>query len=510
MMDPTPLLRLYARARLARLRRQDASGEQQRQLRRLLRTAAGTRFGRDHRFAQIRTIADFQAQVPLRRYEEMWELYWRRDFPTLVDCSWPGTIPFFALTSGTTSGTTKCIPCSRAMNRANERAAADLLVHHVANRPRSRVLGGKNLMLGGSTALVELAPGIRSGDLSGIAVSQIPWWARRYCFPPAELALLADREEKIERLARAVLAEDIRSITGTPSWLLIFFDRVFSLAAGGPRRLARLFPNLELLAHGGVDFARYRRQFEALLAGSHAELCEVYPASEGFIAIADRGSGEGLRLLLDNGLFYEFVPVRELTSARPTRHWLGTVEPGVDYALVVSSCAGLWAYILGDTVKLVACDPPRLVVTGRTSYALSAFGEHLTGGEIEQAVGRAAEAVAAAIADFAVGPVFPDAVRARGGHLYIIEFSGAAPPDLDAFARSADEQLCRANDDYRVHRAGGFGLDPPAVLVAGHGTFAAWMRSRGQLGGQHKVPRIISDPDLFNALRSFAVTPSRE
>lgn len=505
MIDASGLLRLYARYRTSQLNRQDALLVQRRQLQHLVRKASKTRFGSAHHFAEIRSIADFQAHVPLRRYEDMWQSYWRRDFPRLVDCTWPGTIPFFALSSGTTSGTTKRIPCSREMNRSNDWAAMDLLVHHATNRPRSRVLGGKNLMLGGSTDLLENAPGVHSGDLSGIAVSQIPWWAWPYCFPPRQLALIGDWEEKIDKLARAALTEDIRTITGTPSWLLIFFERLFALRPERAARLARFFPNLELLAHGGVNFAPYRHQFEELLQDSHAELREVYPASEGFIAVADRGFGEGLRLIVDNGLFYEFVPTDALDRIEPTRHWLGTAELGVDYALVLSTCAGLWAYILGDTVRFLELHPPRIIVTGRTSYFLSAFGEHLAGAEIEQAVSKAAEAVHAAIADFAVGAVFPDAALKRGQHLYIVEFSGRIPDPagISAFAESIDAELCRANDDYRAHRAGGFGLAPPAVMLAEHGTFAAWMRRRGQLGGQHKVPRVIADPALFAELRRF-------
>jgi len=503
MIDATPLLRLYAQFRLAQLARQDAVQEQKRQLLRLVRKAQATRFGRDHGFAEVRAIGDFQERVPLRRYEDMWKLYWEREFPRLVDCTWPGTIPFFALSSGTTTGATKYIPCSRAMNRANDWAAIDILVHHVANRPRSRVLGGRNLMLGGSTDLVENAPGIRSGDLSGIAVSQIPWWARPYCFPPTQLALIADWEEKIDRLARAALVEDIRTITGTPSWLLICLERLFSLAGDGPHQLSRVFPKLELLVHGGVNFAPYRRQFESLLMGSHAELREVYPASEGFVAIADRGLGEGLRLIVDNGIFYEFVPVSELGADRPTRHWLGSVDPGADYALVVSTCAGLWGYILGDTIRLIEIDPPRIIVTGRTSYSLSAFGEHLTGDEIEQAVSRAADAAQASIADFVVGPIYPAGAQSRGRHLYIVELSEAVQIDVNTFAHAIDGYLCRANDDYRAHRARGFGLEPPAVAVVPHGAFAAWMKCRGQLGGQHKVPRVISDPGLFAEFRQF-------
>lgn len=506
MIDATGLLRLYARYRTAQLNREDAVAEQRRQLLRLVRTSSNTRFGRDHGFAEIRSIADFQARVPVRRYEEMWTTYWRRDFPRLVDCSWPGTIPFFALSSGTTTGTTKYIPCSRDMNRSNKRAAIDLLVHHVTNRPQSRVLGGRNFMLGGSTDLVENAPGIRSGDLSGIAISQIPWWAWSYCFPPPRLALITDWEEKIDRLARAALTEDIRTITGTPSWLLIFFERLFALGPQRAGRLSGFFPNLELLAHGGVNFAPYRHQFEALLEGSHAELREVYPASEGFIAIADRGCDDGLRLIADNGLFYEFVPTGELERAQPTRHWLGNAEIDVDYAVVLSTCSGLWAYVLGDTIRFQHLQPPRIIVTGRTSYFLSAFGEHLSGAEIEQAVGRAAAAIPAAVADFAVGAVFPDALQKRGSHLYIVEFTDAIPEPagIGAFAQRIDTELSRANDDYRIHRAGGFGLEPPAVMVVRHGTFAAWMKHRGQLGGQHKVPRIIADPVLFAELRQFA------
>jgi hypothetical protein len=377
--DATPLLRIYARHRLARLARQDPVAEQQRQLLRLVRRAAGTRFGRDHRFNEVRGVADFQARVKLRRYEDMWNDYWRDPFPRLVDCTWPGTMPFFALTSGTTSGATKYIPCSREMNRANAWAAIDILVHHLANRPASRVLGGKSFMLGGSTDLVRHAPGIQSGDLSGIATSQIPRWARCWSFPPRELALITDWEVKVERLARTCLDQDIRAISGTPSWLLVFFERLFAVRPDCAGRLHRVFPNLELLVHGGVNFAPYRRQFEDLLRGSHAELREVYPASEGFFAVADRGPGEGMRLIIDNGLFYEFVPCDALQDEHPPRHWLADARTGVDYALAISSCAGLWAYIVGDTVRLIERNPPRLLVTGRLSYFLSAFGEHLSG-----------------------------------------------------------------------------------------------------------------------------------
>ena len=508
--NATGLLRLYARRRLANLASEDAVAEQQRQLLRLVHRASDTRFGRDHGFKEIRSVGDFQDRVALHSYDDMWGSYWREDFPRLVDCSWPGTIPFFALSSGTTSGATKYIPCSAEMNRANAWAAIDILVHHVANRPTSRVLGGKTFMLGGSTDLIEQAPGIRCGDLSGIATSQIPYWARRYSFPPPDLALISDWEEKVEKLAYACRDEDIRAISGTPSWLLIFFERLFAMRADRSRSLHDVFPNLELLVHGGVNFTPYQHQFAELLRGGHAELREVYPASEGFFALADGNSGEGMRLIVDNGLFYEFVAPDELRTNTPTRHWLADVRTDVDYALVISSCAGLWAYVVGDTIRFVDLHPPRLLVTGRLSWFLSAFGEHLTGEEIEAAVSQAADAIHATIADFAVGAVFPDASDSRGGHTYIVEFGdpGPKPVCIEAFTRALDETLCRGNDDYEAHRSGGFGLRPPEVIAVRHGPFAAWMKQRRQLGGQHKVPRVITDQDVFRELRRFALNRS--
>ncbi len=509
MLDVTPILKLYAWRRSRQLARLDPVAAQERELLQLIAAARDTRFGKDHDFRAIGSAREFQARVPLRNYEAFWQDYWQPSFPRLVDCTWPGTIPFFALTSGTTSAVTKSIPCSHQMNKANERAALDLLVHHLTNRPRSRLLGGRNFMLGGSTALTELAPGIYSGDLSSIAAKVIPWWARLRYLQPRELETSADWETKIGKLAAASLAADIRSISGTPSWLLVFFDKLMQLSGAAERRLANFYPNLELLVHGAVNFAPYRKTFEALLEGSHAETREVYAASEGFVAIADRGDGEGMRLVADNGLFFEFVPLEELDAPRPTRHWLKDAQPGVNYALVVSSCAGLWAYVLGDTVRFVDLAPPRILITGRTSYMLSAFGEHLIAEEIEQSVAGAAEAIGANVVDYSVGALIPERSGDLGQHLYIIEFAGAVPAvaQIQEFVRALDERLAATNQDYGTYRAGGHRLNAPRVHAVPPGTFAAWMKQRGQLGGQHKVPRIINDPALFEALRRFAGCP---
>ncbi len=505
MFDTTPWFRLYAGWRLPWLARQNPADVQEDQLLSLVRRAENTRFGRAHDFSRLGSVADFQAAVPLRHYEDFWQEWWQADFPRLTDVSWPGTVPFFALTSGTTTGVTKYIPCTDEINASNRLVSADLICFHLQRRPRSALLGGRSFLLGGSTDLRELAPGILAGDLSGITASVIPWWARAHHFPPGELEYLTDWEEKIAQLAPLSIDQDMRSVAGTPNWMLILFDRLAALRPDLPRRLAAYWPNLELLVHGGINFSPYRSLFRDWLEGSHAETREVYAASEGFIAVADRGDGEGLRLSLDADLFYEFIPLDELEHENPTRHWLGTAELGVNYALALSTCAGLWGYIVGDTLRFVDLAPPRVLVTGRVSYSLSAFGEHLIAEEIEEAVSRAATGIGAAVVDYAAGAVFPRSDEPAGGHLFVVEFAGARPETaaLAAFAKELDVALGATNEDYAAHRAGDFGLRAPRVHAVSTGSFAAWMKSRGQLGGQHKVPRVINDPELFANLRQF-------
>ena len=505
MLAATPVLRLLARWHDWRSRMRKPAAVQQAQLITLVQRAASTRFGRDHNFESIQSVADYQARVPLRTYEDFWSEYWKPEFPRPKDCTWPGTPPYFALTSGTTSGVTKYIPVTQEMLRANERAAWRTLLYHLLNCPDSRILGGKCLLLGGSTQLHQEATGIWSGDLSGIQANEIPWWAASYIFPPRGLALLADWEEKIDRMARLCVSEEIRAMSGAPNWLLLFLDRVGQGEPSSRRRLSDLFPNLELIVHGGVSFHPYARQYSDLLEGSRAEVREVYPASEAFIAVADRGEGDGMRLLIDNGVFYEFVPRDELDRPSPARYWLENVDVDVDYALALSTCAGAWGYVLGDTVRFVDLDPPRILITGRTSYFLSAFGEHLIDEEIEKAVAIAAASVRASVIDYAVAPIVPDLAGSAGRHHYIIEFAGELPDDprLSQFGKTLDEQLCRLNADYKSCRAWGVGLAAPHIEAAEPGTFSAWMKSKGKLGGQHKVPRIVNDAALFAELVSF-------
>ena len=508
MVDWTWLLRAYARRRLRTLHRMNPSGVQERLLMSLVSRAAKTRFGRDHGFATVRSVQDYQSRVPVREYDAFWDEYWEEPFPRLEDCTWPGRMPFFALSSGTTRGDTKYIPVSHEISRANRRAATDVLVHHIAARPHSRILAGRTLVLGGSTGLQVRAPGVQVGDLSGIAAGSVPFWARHRYFPSPDLESIGDWETRIDQVARRSLSEDIRGITGTPSWLLIYCDHLLEVAGKPGGRLAEIYPNLELLVHGGISWLPYRGRFAEHLEGSGAETREVYPASEGFFAIADGADGAGLRLLLDNGVFYEFVPAEEIGNPMPEAHWVGNLETGVNYALVVSTAAGLWRYAVGDTVSIVNRTPPSVLITGRTTWMLSAFGEHEIGAELELAVAEAAQAIGVKVDDFAVGSLHSERAGDRGGHVYIVEFAAGRMESgrLARFGEVVDSALHRINQDYGAHRAEGWGLDAPRIETMPSGGFAAWMKKRGKLGGQNKVPRVIHDPELLRSLRESART----
>lgn len=487
----------WAGWRMGNLNRSSAKELQKELLRKLVHKAKHTKFGRDHQFSSIRSASDFQSAVPVRTYEQYWDEYLKSVFPRAENLSWPGLIPFFALTSGTTQGATKYIPVSRDMVTSNLVASRTMVAQHLAARPKSRLFHGKFFFLGGSTALEQISPGVSQGDLSGIAALEVTDALRPYTFPPLNLALETDWEKKLQAFAEQSIKEPITLVSGVPSWLLILFERIFQIT--GKSNLHDVWPSLEMVVHGGVKFEPYRKRFEAILGNPQAiRLQETYPCSEGFIAIEDMQTPH-LRLLLDHGIFYEFIPVDELGSARPTRHWIGNVQTGVNYAIVVSTCAGMWSHIIGDTVRFESLDPPLITFTGRTKYSLSAFGEHLISEEVEGALVSVAEKMDAAVSEWHVGPVFTGAL---GYHRYVIEFS-KPPADLAAFRNALDADLCLRNADYQAHRAEGVGIPAPQIIVTKPETFKVWMKSMGKLGGQHKVPRMDGSGTLTDKLVQF-------
>jgi hypothetical protein len=508
-------LGLYARRRTATLDNLSVARVQQRTLLDLIRHARSTRFGLDHDFDRLRSVADYRHRVPLRDYEAFWDRYWKGSFPFVQGATWPDPIPYFGLSSGTTSGATKYIPLSRQMLASNEKAALTMLALFLAGRPGTPLLNGRIFFLGGSTDLQDLGASssgnagrqrVLGGDLSGIAAVESSSLLRPYTFPPLEAALLKDWEQKMTLLARESAGLPITALSGVPSWMLVLFDQLRRVT--GKTHIAEVWPTLRLVIHGGTRFDPYRDLFRRQIGSEAVSFIEVYPASEGFIATEDPRFGQ-LRLLLDHGIFYEFVPVEELDRDRPTRHTAWEVEPGVNYALVLTTCAGLWSYVIGDTVIFERRDPPLLRFSGRTKYFLSAFGEHLISEEVERAVAQAATATNTHVVDFHVGPIFPESPTLPGRHRYLVEFAGEVP-DLERFARELDGVLCRLNEDYQAHRQNDLAMLPPEVCAVRAGGFADWMRSRGRLGGQNKVPRMDNSGQLTTEMTAYFHSTGKE
>lgn len=505
MLNFTPPFRLFAKYRTSQINSLDPALTQQKQLFNLIRTAQDTQFGRDHDFQSINSVEEYQRRVPLRTYEDFWESYWKDTFPRVINKSWPGLISGYSWTSGTTTGKRKYVPYTPELAKSYSKAGIDLLVHHVMNRPKSKIFGGKSFMLGGCTKLAEESPGVQVSEISGFTAQNLPKWISPFFYPPKELSDITDWVERTVTLSKKIVDEDIRTAGGMPSWFLLFLEK-FKDRYGSEEEglITRIFPNLELFVHGGVNFDPYMAQYRRLTAGSHAEFREVYPASEAYIATADRGYKEGMRMVLDHNIFYEFVPVEEFGKPNPTRHWIKNVEKDVNYAIILSNCAGVWSYILGDTVRFVDTKYPRILVTGRTANALSAFGEHLINEELEKGIATASEAIGNNVVDYTVAPKVSTKPGEIGYHIYFVEFSASEPSkdQLKIFRDTLDATLLSLNDDYADHRTPGCGVLKPSVVSLKQGTFAKWMESRGKLGDQHKVARVLN-ADLTGSLQSF-------
>ncbi len=492
-------LRRYSLFRSRQLDRQDLVKRQQQELLRLVRYAQETRFGKEHRFAEIRSVADFQQRVPLRTYEQYWNDYLGATYPRLRGVTWPEHIPYYALSSGTTTGSTKYIPVTRQMVASNKKAALTNLALFLAKYPHAPIFRGRIFFLGGSTDLKQNEDGSLYGDLSGIAARDLPDPLRPYFYPPPDVALLGNWEQKVQILAEQSANLPITVISGVPSWLLTLFDYLKKVT--GKSTVSEIWPELRLVIHGGAMFDPYRRIFREVIGNDSVVFQDTYPASEGYVAVEDKRHGL-LRLVGDHGIFFEFVPVEELGSDRPTRHWVADLEAGVNYAVVLTTCAGLYGYVLGDTVRFDRRDVPLLHFTGRTKYFLSAFGEHLIAEEIERAVTIAAEATGALVVDFHVGPVFPAKARDPGRHRYLIEFN-RLPNEMARFRQLLDEALHEINKDYAAYRVGSITLGPPEVIVVRPGGFAEWMKSKGKYGGQHKVPRMDNTGKITEELSRY-------
>jgi acyl-CoA synthetase (AMP-forming)/AMP-acid ligase II len=473
---------------------------QERALRGLVGRARDTVWGRKHGYREMRGIADYQREVPVTTYLDV-RLLIERAIGGEPNVLWPGRPPQYCKTSGTTAGD-KYIPVTREAFRAHRQGGIDALLLALRRVGHAEALDGPMLFLGGSTRTEPLGRHAEVGDLSGLAVRRLPVWIRERYAPGPKIAAIPDWERRLAATARLAPHQDLRLISGMPSWMLVLFERIRSLAGDPALVLGRLWPRLSVFVHGGVRMDPYRDGFEAAI-GRRIHYLEVYPASEGFLAIQVGAADPGLTLMLDYGIFYEFVPLAELRSPTPRRLTIADVRVGEPYAVLLTTPAGLWSYALGDTVRFVSLEPPQLVITGRTSHFVNAFGENVIVEEVERAAVAACERTRAELVEFTVAPVYPSGPVQPARHEWAVEFR-ARPSSLDGFARAVDETLQTLNTDYRTKRAGDVGMAGPRVTAVAPGTFHRWLAGRDQLGDQHKVPRASNHRDIIEAVLAAA------
>lgn len=507
-IDLTPLARPFMLRRARRTDRWASSTEeiQRTLLSRLLRRARDTRQGRRYGFAEMATSRPegydaFRNRVPAVHYEDI-----RSEVMQMVrgesDVLWPGVCRDFAQSSGTSGGRSKYIPVTADSLRLNHYAgAADSVAHYLRLNPKSRMFSGKGFILGGSfaTQLQVDSPRVHVGDLSATLISHTPWPASAFRIPSREIALMSDWEQKLPALAEAAMGCDVTNISGVPSWFLGVIHHICRLS--GAERISDVWPNLEVFFHGGISFEPYREEYRHLTNPDKMHFFETYNASEGFFATQTPFSGRAMTLIIDAGVFYEFIPVE---GGEPRPIW--ELTAGETYEMVITSANGLWRYRLGDTVTVVSTAPVSIVIAGRTSSFINAFGEELMENNAERAIAEASRITGAAVANYTAAPVYAADGR-KGRHQWLIEWA-ARPDDIDRFARTLDRTLQDLNSDYAAKRAHGLFLDPPLITTARSELFNDWLRSAGthKLGGQRKVPRLSNDRRMMEALLALNTT----
>jgi len=458
----------------------------------LVKTASGTQFGLDHRFAGIKKHRDYAERVPVRDYEGL-RPYFDKVKTGARDILWPGRPRYFAKTSGTTSGT-KYIPITTASIPNHINSARSALFNYQARTGKGSFFDGKMIFLSGSPTLTETG-GIPTGRLSGIVNHLVPGWVRTNQMPSYKTNCIEDWEEKVEKIVDETLQSDMRLISGIPPWVQMYYERL--IARSGKSTVAEIFDNYSLFVYGGVNYAPYAAKLESLV-GKKLDTLETYPASEGFIAYQDRFPSQGLRLNVNSGIFFEFIPLDEIHNESPVRLTLEEVETGVDYALVINNNAGLWGYNIGDTVRFVSTNPYRLVVSGRIKHFISAFGEHVIGKEVEEAMASACAAQQVRVVEFCVAPQVDPPEGGLPYHEWLIEFEGQLS-DIETFANHLESSMVEQNIYYKDLIDGGI-LRPLRITVVPKGGFRNYMASQGKLGGQNKVPRLMNDRSIADKL----------
>lgn len=467
---------------------------QQEMLEKMLRNAAYTEFGIQYQFKQCQSYSEFKQQVPLCEYGDI-KPWIDRTIAGEQNLLWPTDIRWFAKSSGTTSSRSKLIPVSRdSLEDCHYKGGKDLLALYYSIHPNTKLFNGKHLVVGGSAEVNQLSPDSYFGDLSAIIMKNLPWWAEIRRTPSIEIALMSNWEEKIDMMAWRTMEEDVHILAGVPSWTMVLANRILELS--GKENLKEVWPNLELFMHGGVSFEPYREHFKRLIPDPAMNYFQTYNASEGFFGIQDQQDSDTLLLMLDYGIFYEFIPMSDYKGIDSTViHSIEEVEPGVNYAVVISTNGGLWRYILGDTLSFTSVSPYRFRITGRTKSYINTFGEEVIVDNAERAISYACSRTGAGIRDFHACPIYMTNID-RGGHEWLIEFTHP-PEDVNRFTVLLDEKLRELNSDYDAKRTHNMILACPLVRVLPQGSFDQWLAANGKLGGQNKVPRLANDRSIL-------------
>jgi hypothetical protein len=467
--------------------------------RKLISTARDTEWGRKYDYKSIRNYEQYRERVPLNDYNDL-KPYIDRLRKGEQDILWPSDIKWFAKSSGTTNDKSKFIPVSEeALEECHFKGGKDLLSIYCNNNPDTLIFNGKVLGLGGSLIIDDEHAETYHGDVSAIIMENLPFWVELIRTPDISVALMNEWESKIERIARITKDEDVTNISGVPSWTLLLLKRILEIT--GKQNIAEVWPNLELYIHGGVNFNPYKEQFRKITSPSMNYL-ETYTASEGFFGIEDRSNSGEMLLMLDYGIFYEFMPVTDSGVGDSMAIPLDKVEPGVNYAMVISTNAGLWRYLIGDTIQFTSTDPYRIRITGRTKSYINAFGEELIIDNAEKALATACEKSSATITDYTAAPVYFNDNN-NAAHEWLIEFE-TPPESLDYFTEILDNALKALNSDYEAKRSHSMILRPPIVKQLARGTFYRWLKDRGKLGGQNKVPRLSNDRKYVDDIKELA------
>ncbi len=464
---------------------------------RLISTAIYTEFGFNNNFFRVKNYDTFKEFVPLQAYSCI-----QKNVDRLMageqNIIWPTDTKWFAKSSGTTAGRSKFIPVTKeSLEECHYKGGKDLLALYYSNFPGCKLYNGKHLIVGGSAQINPLSADSYFGDLSAIIVNNLPWWAEIRRTPSKEIALMSEWEEKVEKMAQSTINEDVLILAGVPSWTMVLAERILEIT--GKKNLKEVWPNLELFMHGGVSFEPYRAYFNELIPDPNMHYVETYNASEGFFGIQDQPFSSELLLMLDYGIFYEFIPMdsyRGIDSEKVLS--LKDVELDVNYALVISTNGGLWRYIVGDTIKFTSLLPYRFKITGRTKSYINTFGEELIVENAEKALAAACAQTNATIREFTAGPKFMQNNQS-GAHEWMIEFT-SPPENKVEFTEILDTTLREINSDYDAKRYKNLVLNPPILHFVAPGTFDNWLKKQGKLGGQNKIPRLANNRDLLEQL----------